>query len=138
MWRLSFKLFSGMLVASVFTNAVAVYLLHDVDADEIGNFNSAYRGLMLEFLVYSIIVTAIFLLTVWTGSQVMRSRVDSSARIGFILGTAVILIQYPAEFIVRWRTGHSSNLFLLAYMLLAPIGCASIVLVDARKRRSAS
>jgi hypothetical protein len=33
MWRLSFRFFLGIVAAAIFTNAVAVYLLHGVDAD---------------------------------------------------------------------------------------------------------
>ena len=42
MWRLASRFFLGIFVAALFTNAVAVYLLHDVDPDRIGKLNLAY------------------------------------------------------------------------------------------------
>jgi hypothetical protein len=32
MWRFAFRFFLGVFAAAIFTNAAAVYLLHDVDA----------------------------------------------------------------------------------------------------------
>jgi hypothetical protein len=139
MWRMGSRLFLGMLAASIFTNAIAVYLLHDVDADRIGRLNLAYWDLTLEFLVFTVVVAAVFLLVSWIGSLVLRLRVvNSGLKLGFALGVAVILIQYPAEFIARKLSfEHSADSFLLAYLLLAPICCAAIIFLDAHKRRSA-
>ena len=37
------------------TNAVAIYLLHDVGADRIGKWNLAYSELTQEFVLFAII-----------------------------------------------------------------------------------
>ena len=44
-----------MFATAMFTNAAAVYLLHDVDADRIGKWNLAYWELTLEFLVFALL-----------------------------------------------------------------------------------
>jgi hypothetical protein len=127
-----------MLAASIFMNALSVYVLHDVDADRIGKLNLAYRELMEEFLLFAVVATAVFLLVVWLGSMVLRLGVATSGpRLAFILGAAVIVIQYPAEFAIRvMNRQHSSESFLLAYLLGAPVCCAAIVIWNARRRRS--
>jgi hypothetical protein len=138
MWHVGFRLFLGMLTTAIFTNAVAVYLLHDVDIDRIGRLNLAYRELTLESLIFAIVATAIFLLAGWIGSLVLRLRVASSGlRLGFVLGIALMLIQYPGELIVRkFSSQHSADSFLLAYLLLAPMCCAGIIILDCHRRRS--
>ena len=129
-----------MFATALLTNAAAVYLLHDVDADRIGKWNLAFRELTLEFLIFSLVVTVPFFLLTWIGTMVFRLRhVAPNLKLGVVLGIAVILIQYPAEFTVRkLAPGHSADSFLLGCMLLSPICCAAIVLFSAHKRRAAS
>jgi hypothetical protein len=140
MWRLTSRFFIGMFTTALFTNAIAVYLLHDVDADRIGKWNLAYWELTLEFFIFSLVLTVSFFLLSWTGTMVFRLRhVAPNLKLGFVLGIAVMLIQYPAEFTVRKLThGYSVDSFLLGYILLSPICCAAIVLLNAHKRRATS
>jgi hypothetical protein len=140
MWRLTSRFFIAMFATALLTNAAAVYLLHDVDADRIGKWNLAFRELTLEFLIFSLVVTVPFFLLTWIGTMVFRLRhVAPNLKLGVVLGIAVILIQYPAEFTVRkLAPGHSADSFLLGCMLLSPICCAAIVLFSAHKRRAAS
>jgi hypothetical protein len=137
MWRLTSRFFLGIFASAMFTNAVAVYLLHDVDADRIGKWNLAYGELTLEFFVFSLALTVCFFLVVWIGTIAFGLRdIMPSLKLGFALGIAVTLIQYPAEFVVRKLTaGHSADAFLLGYLLLSPICCAVIILLNSHKRR---
>jgi hypothetical protein len=140
MWRLTPSFFIGMFTTALFTNGAAVYLLHDVDADRIGKWNLAFWELTLEFFIFSLVLTVSFFLLTWIGTMVFRLRhVAPNLKLGFALGIAVMLIQYPAELTARKLTsGHSADSFLLGYILLSPICCAAIVLFDAHKRRAAS
>jgi hypothetical protein len=128
-----------MFAAAMFTNAAAVYLLHDVDADRVGKWNLAYYELTLEFFVFSLVLTVSFLLLTWIGRVVFGLRdVTLNLKLGFVLGIAVTLIQYPAEFTIRKLTpGHSAEAFLLGYLLLSPICCAAIMLLNSHIRRPA-
>jgi hypothetical protein len=138
MWRSTSKFFVGMFATAMLTNAAAVYLLHDVDADRIGRWSLAYWELTLEFLIFSLVVAGAFLLLLWIGTAVFNLRdVTVNSRLSFFLGIAVMLIQYPAEFTVRkLTTGNSVDGFLLGYILLSPVCCAAIVLLDNHKRRA--
>ena len=136
MWRLSSRFFIGIFAASVVTNAAAVYLLHDVDADRMGKLNLAYWELTLEFLAFSLVVAAFFFLATWIGTVAFGLRnVPINLKLGFVLGIALTLIQYPAEFILRKLAPAFSDAFLLGHLLLNPICCAAIVLLNSRKRR---
>jgi hypothetical protein len=57
-----------MFATAMLTNAASVYLLHDVDTDRMGKWNLAYRELTAEFLLFGLIVAAIFLLLTWMGT----------------------------------------------------------------------
>lgn len=139
MWRLTSSFFIGMLTTAMFTNAVAVYLLHDVDADRMGRLNLAYWELAEEFLMFAVIVAALFLLFAWIGNLVFRLRDTSpNFRLGLLLGVGVILIQYPAEFMVRRVTGRPADTFLLGYLLLSPVLCAAINLLNGYRHRTTS
>jgi len=123
----------------MFTNAAAVYLLHDVDADRIGKWNLAHWELTLEFFVFSLVLTACFFLLTWIGTVAFGLRdVTPNPKLGFVLGMAVTLIQYPSEFAVRKLTaGHFADAFLLGYLLLSPICCVVIILLNSHKRQPA-
>lgn len=120
------------------TNAAAVYLLHDVDADRIGKWNLAFWELTLEFFVFSLVLAVLFFLLTWIGTVVFGLRdAPPNLKLGFVLGIAVILVQYAAELTVRKLTpGHSADAFLLGYLLLSPLCCAAIVLLSSHKRRT--
>ena len=140
MWRLTSRFFIALFATALLTNAAAVYWLHDVDADRIGKWNLAFWELTLEFFVFSLVLTVSFFLQTWIGIMVFRLRqVALNFKLGLVLGIAVMLVQYPAEFTVRkLAPGHSADSFLLGYILLSPICCAAIVLLSAHKRRAAS
>ncbi len=139
MWRLASRFFLGIFVAAMFTNAVAVYLLHDVDPDRIGKLNLAYWELTLEFLVFSLVLAVTFLLLTWIGTSIFRLRsVPLNLNLGLVLGIAVTLIQCPAEFAVRRLAANSADAFLLGYLLLSPVCCVAIVLLNSHKRQPAS
>ena len=129
-----------MFATALLTNAAAVYLLHDVDADRIGKWNLAFWELTLEFFIFSLVLTVSFFLMTWIGIMVFRLRqVALNFKLGLVLGIAVMLVQYPAEFTVRkLAPGHSADSFLLGYILLSPICCAAVVLLSTHKRRAAS
>ena len=136
MRHLSARFFLGIFVAALITNAVGVYLLHDVDADRVGKLNLAYWELTLEFFAFSLVLSLIFFLLTWIGTLVFRLRdVPPSGELGFVLGIAVTLIQYPAEFAVRKLAANSADAFLLGYLLLSPVCCSAIVLLNSYKRR---
>ena len=125
----------GIFSAATVTNAVAVYLLHDVDADLSGRWNQAYLDLSLEFVAFAFVTAALFLFFTWIGKLAFRFRSPTlNTKLGFALGIAVILIQYPAELAVRKVTPAYSEAFLLGYILLSPIVCAATILLDIRKR----
>lgn len=128
-----------MFATSLFTNAAAVYLFHDVDADRIGKWNLAFRDLALEFFIFSLVLSVSLFLLTWIGRMVFGLRtVAPNLKLSVILGIAVMLIQYPAEFTVRKLAAERSvDSFLLGYMLLSPVCCAAIILLNAHKRRSA-
>jgi hypothetical protein len=139
MWQLTSRFFIAMFATALLTNAAAVYLLHDVDADRIGKWNLAFWELTLELFIFGLVLTVSFFLLTWSGIMVFRLRqVTLNFKLGVVLGIAVMLVQYPAEFTVRkLAPGHSADSFLLGYILLSPIFCAAIVLLSAHKRRSA-
>jgi hypothetical protein len=126
-----------MFATAMLTNAASVYLLHDVDTDRMGKWNLAYGELTSELLLFGLIVAAIFLLLTWMGTVAFGLRdARANMKLGLALGIAVILIQYPAEFAVRkLSSGDSAEMFLLGYLLLSPICCAAIILLDSHKRR---
>ena len=120
----------------MFTNAASVYLFHDVDADRIGQWNLAYGELTFEFLAFSTGVAICFFLAAWIGTVALGLRdVPVNLKLGFVLGIALTLIQYPAEFAVRKLTPAFADAFLLGYMLLSPLCCAAIILLNSHKRR---
>jgi len=140
MWRLSSHFFVGVFATSMLTNAVAAYWIHDVDPDLLGRWNLPYRELTLEVLAFSVVVASCFLPLTCIGRVVFHLRqVTVNSKLGLFLGAAVTCLQYPAEFAVRkLTTTHSSNTFLPAYLLLSPVCCAAIVLLDSHKRHPAT
>ncbi|PYV60238.1 MAG: hypothetical protein DMG95_14235 [Acidobacteria bacterium] len=140
MWRVTYSFLSGVLIAAMITNGVAVYLLHDVDADRIGKWNLAYWELSTEFFFFALIVLGVFLTVTWIGSLLLHVRhAPTSSKLPFVLGVGLILIQYPTEFAVRkLSAAHSADTFLLTYLLLSPVCCAAIILIDRYRTAAAT
>jgi hypothetical protein len=138
MWRLTSRFFLGIFAAAVFTNAAAVYLLHDVDPDRIGKLNLAYWELTLEFFAFGLVLAVIFFVLTWIGTLALRLRdITPNLKLGLILGIAVTVLQYPAEFAVRKFGENWADAFLLGYLLVSPVCCTAIILLNSYKRRMA-
>lgn len=135
MWRLARAFYFALLLTALFTNAVAVYLLHDVDADRIGQWNLAFRELAQESMYFSVFVAALFFLFTWAGKLLLRlPRVAENSKLAWSLGLGVVLLQYPSELAARKIAGQQADTLLLIYMLLSPICCAAIILRTSRPK----
>jgi len=139
MWRLTSRFFLGVVAAATFTNAAAVYWLHDVEADRVGKLNLAYWELTLEFLAFGLVLAVIFFLVTWIGTLLFRLQdVPPNPKLAFPLGVVVTVLQYPAEFAVRLTTGGSADGFLLGYLLVSPVFCAVVILLNRHTRQVAT
>jgi hypothetical protein len=56
-----------MTITTLSLNAFSVYLLHDVDADRVGQWNLAYLELTGEFLILAAVVGIFVLALTWFG-----------------------------------------------------------------------
>jgi hypothetical protein len=110
-------------------NFLSIYVFHDVDKDRIGQWNLAFLELCLEFGVFALVATGIFLLFLWLGRMVLRmSAISSNYLLAFLLGVFLILAQYPIEFLGRLFLPSRQDTVLISYLLLSPVLCSALFL----------
>ena len=124
MWRLTWSFFVTMVLASLPMNALSVYVFHDAGEP----FNSAFISLIVEAIMFSLVVSGLFLFLIFLGKKLIRHpATPPNVRLVCCLGIATMILQYPFDLAARVWAHAISDSFLAAYMLLSPVVCASIV-----------
>jgi hypothetical protein len=132
MRRFIFFLVSGIICAAFFIDAISVYLLRDVDHDQIGHLNAAFAGLCAESVIFALLIgvpTGLFTLA---GERLLHLRGHSPREmLSLLLGIGVTAFQYPWDYIARSAFPKSANLFLDFYIVIAVVVCTVVLLRDA-------
>ena len=121
-----------MMIAVIPVNFISVYLLHDVDKDLVGRWNLAFFELCEEFLFFGLIVTGLFLFSLWCGRALLRIPTSPNYILAFFMGVLLILLQYPIEVAGRMVLPSSVDLVRGLYLLLRPMFCAVLFLIKSR------
>ena len=121
-----------MVAAVLPVNFISVYLLHDVDKERVGRWNLAFFELFEEFLLFSLVVTGLFLFFLWCGRALLRIPASSNYVLAFSMGVLVILLQYPIEVGGRAVLPAWEDVVLTLYLLLSPLICAVVFLIKSR------
>jgi hypothetical protein len=131
MWRLAYSFIGAMTITALSLNAISVYLLHDVDADRVGQWNLAYLELCVEFLILAAVVGIVVLALTGIGRILLRLQgIPPSPKLAFFLGILLILAQYPIEFAARKYFPDRRDIVLMVYPFLGSIVCAALILRD--------
>ena len=132
MWRIACRFLGGMLIAVLPVNFISVYLLHDVDKDRTDRWSLAFFELFEEFLLFSLVVTGLFLFFLWCGRALFRIPAALNYGLAFSLGVFVILVQYLIEWAGRAVLPAWGAVVLNLYIFLSPLLCAVLFLIRSR------
>ncbi len=121
-----------MLITVLPVNFISVYLLHDVDKERAGQWNLAFFELCEEFLIFSMVVTGLFLFFLWCGRVLLRIPPSSNYVLAFSMGVLVILVQYPIELAGRAVLPSWEDVVVTLYLLVSPLLCAVFFLIRSR------
>jgi hypothetical protein len=128
MWRVAYRFFAGMMIAVLPINFIAVYLLHDVDQDQVGHLNLAFFGLFEEFAIFSLVVVGLLIFFLWCGRIILRMQVRANSTLPLIMGALVIVVQYAIEIAGRLLLPSLPDTVRTLYLLLSPLFCAVFLL----------
>lgn len=129
--------FLGMAAAGFPIAAISVYVFHDVDLDRVGQWNLAFSELCQETTAFILITGGLVMFLVWLSRIPFRLQsVPLNPKLGFRLGVAVILLQYPFEFACRRLFPNHDVLVAASYILFSSVVCALLVLRDGFARLS--
>ena len=135
MWRLIFSFFRGICVSALVLSAASVYLFHDVDKQLIGKWDLAFRGLVEEVLIFAILVTLGTAVLTQIGRMVAGIRpAVPLTKLGFIVGAAVGLVQYPFEFLVRKVAAEHYDFWIYTYIALSILVSSVVFIAACRKQ----
>lgn len=124
-------LVSGIFWAALFVNAVSVYLLWDVDHDQIGHLNAAFAGLCAESVIFALLIGVSASLLTFVGRQLLHfGGYSPHERLSLFLGIGVTVMQYPWDYIARWAFPRSAGLALYLYLVIAVVVCTVVLLRD--------
>ncbi len=131
MRRSIFLLISGLSGTALLIAAISVYLLHDVDQEQMSHLNAAFAGLFLESVLFGLIIGGLTGLLVLLGRFFLRRTSHSPrAMLALSLGIGVALIQYPWDFTIRKAFPKFADLSLGGYLIAATVFCAAVLLRD--------
>jgi hypothetical protein len=131
MWRSLSSLIVGVFSTALLSSAVSVYLLHDVDRDQIGRWNEAFAALCAESFIFAVMVGGIVGLLTLLARQLFHLKGYSPrAVLSLVLGIAVTALQYPWDFLGRKFFPKIADSSLDVYLVIAIIACTVILLRD--------
>jgi hypothetical protein len=121
----------GVLCAALFLAAVYVYVFHDVDRDKIGHWNEAFAGLCTESVLFAVIVGGGVTLLTLLGRHLFHLKGYSPrAKLGFILGIGVPVLQYPWDYAGRVAFPKLADSSLGVYLCVAIALCSIAIVRD--------
>ena len=92
----------GLFCAAQLVDVLSVYLLRDVDHEQIGHLNQAFEGLCTESAFFALIVGGATGLFTRLGVLLFHLRGSSArAKVCVLLGVAVTALQYLWDFLAR-------------------------------------
>jgi len=120
---------SGVFCTALLSDAISVYIFHDVDKDMIGHWNEAFTGLCAELILFSLIVGGGVALLTWLLRLLLHLKGYSPrSRLALFLGIGVTVLQYLWDFAGRTVFPNLADSSLGLYLIVA-IVFSSIVLV---------
>jgi drug/metabolite transporter (DMT)-like permease len=122
-------LMSGIFWAALFVDAFSVYLLRDVDHDQIGHLNAAFAGLCAESIIFALLIGGSVGLFTSVGKRLLHLRGYSPREmLSLFLGVGVTVFQYIWDYIARRAFPKSAGLSLYLYLVIAVVVCTVVLL----------
>jgi hypothetical protein len=130
-------LVSGIFCAVLVTSIISVYLLRDVDHDQIDHLNAAFASLCAEGVIFALVVGgATGLLTLLGKKLLGLKEFFHRGQLSFLLGVSVAVLQYPWDLASRKISPRFADLSLSVYMVVAVVLCTVVLLYDNSRRRA--
>lgn len=124
-------LVSGIVWAALFVDAVSVYLLRDVDHDQVGHLNTAFAGLCAESVTFALLIGVSVGLLTLVGRALLHLRGCLPRKmLSLFLGIGVTVIQYPWDYIARRAFPRFADFSLTLYIVIAIVVCTIVLLRD--------
>jgi len=131
MRRTIFLFLLGIFCASLLSDAISVYIFHDVDKEMIGHWNEAFAGLCTESVLFVVIVGGGVTLLTFVGRRFYHLKGYSPrAKLALFLGIGVTILQYPWDFIGRVAFPKLADSSLALYLIVAIIFCSIVIVRD--------
>ena len=132
-----FSLVSGIFCAVLITSIITVYLLRDVDHDQIGHLNAAFAGLCAEGVIFGLIIGGATGFLTLLGKKVLGLKGSfHRGQLSFLLGVSVTVLQYPWDLVSRKIAPRLADVSLSIYMVVAVVLCTVVLLYDNSRRRA--
>ncbi len=121
----------GILCTAIVTAAISVYIVQDVDHDQIGHWNEAFAGLCAEIFPFSAIIGVAVGFFAWLGRRLFHlSGHSPRPELGLFLGIGVVVLQYPWDFAGRKLVPEYAEFSLALYMVVSIVICTVVLLRD--------
>jgi hypothetical protein len=126
----------GIFCTALLSDAVSVYIFHDVDKDMIGRWNEAFAGLWGESILFTLAIGVGVAVLTWIGRLIFRFKGHPPrAKLGLFLGVVVSVLQYPWDFVGRVAFPKFADTFLSVYVIVAIFICSIVIVHDSYRRR---
>jgi hypothetical protein len=131
MRRAILLLMLGTFCAALFSSAIAVYVLHDVDKEKIGHWNEAFAELCTEGVLFTVAIGGGVALLTLVGRRLFHLKGYSPrSKLGVCLGIGVTVLQYPWDFVGRTAFPKLADSSLSLYLIVAIVLCSIVIVRD--------
>jgi hypothetical protein len=126
----------GILCAALLTAAVSVYVVHDVDKEQVGHWNEAFLSLCIEEVLFALIIGGGVAVLTLLGLRLFHLRTYSPRlKVVFILGVGISFIQYPWDFVSRVAIPKLADASLYAFLIVAIVLSSIVFIRDAFRQK---
>jgi hypothetical protein len=129
----------GIFATALLSDAVSVYIFHDVDKEKVGHLNEAFVGLVAEIILFTLVIGLGVALLAALGRKLLHLKsYRPHARLGLFLGIGITAMQYPWDYIGRAFFPSFADTFLSLYLVLAIVICSIFIVWDSFMRMKSS
>ncbi len=140
MRRIAAAFAAGSLLGGVLVSAIVVFLLHDVDPDLKNALITAFRQLVVETILATVVESAIFFLGLLVMRLVLGERLFSiPASVAFWIAAGARFLEYGWSAYVRFGLKlerDDFSLMLLIAVLILPLLSVTLFAVIAFRRHA--
>jgi hypothetical protein len=129
--------FTGLYLTALLGAVFAVYVLHDVDVNQVRDLSGALAGLCVESFIFALLISGAVVLFVVLGRILLHLKgYTPHPKFTGTLGVGVSIAQYLCDLAARKLFPEHSSFALGLYLIVAVVGSSVALLHDMNAQKA--